>query len=171
MDIKNKNLIHIRKGIYSDSPAIAGVHVLSWKESYQNILSQKILDQVTVKKRQKMWDKILSNKNKEEVCFVALSKNKNIIGFIHGGKARKPLDAKDIEIYSLYLLKKFQNKGIGSILFKKFKAQFPNKKIHLWVLRNNPTTLFYEKMGGVPTNTRKMTLFGEQIEEIAYLFN
>lgn len=166
-----KPTVNIRRGVSSDSTNIAHVHVLSWRESYQNILLQKTLDQITVEERQKMWNKILSNNNKEEVCFVAEDKNKNIIGFIHGGKARETAYSENIEIYSLYLLKNFQNQGIGFMLFKRFREQFPNRKVYLWVLKDNPAISFYEKLGGVAFDTKESLLYGELIQDIAYLFN
>ena len=100
-----------------------------------------------------------------------MDKNKSIIGFIHDGKARESVNLEYIEIYSLYLLKSFHNKGIGFMLFKRFREQFPNRTVYLWVLKDNPTRFFYKRIGGIAVDTKTSLLYGESIEEVLYLFN
>jgi len=58
----------------------------------------------------------------------------------------------DCEMYAFYILKEYQRQGLGTRLFYKmlqFLKTFEYKSLIIWVLKENPACLFYEKMGGV----------------------
>jgi hypothetical protein len=69
----------------------------------------------------------------------------------------------DSEIYAIYLLRAHQGRGTGPRCFVRpcsgwRKRAF--KKMFLWVLAENPTRRFYERMGGVELGS-KATELGE----------
>ena len=56
---------------------------------------------------------------------------------------------------SIYLLQKFQGKGIGYKLLKALFTDFLNKgysKTYVWVLKDNSFTSFYERTGAIMTS-------------------
>jgi len=49
----------IRLATQHDVLPIAQVHVQSWRESYQNIIKQEILDKLSVEQRAALWRSVL----------------------------------------------------------------------------------------------------------------
>lgn len=50
----------IRKGVVADAKAIANVQVDTWKTSFQNIVPEAYLKEMSYDEREKMWRMILS---------------------------------------------------------------------------------------------------------------
>ena len=86
---------------------------------------------------------------------VAKTQDGKVIGFSHVGKARDEDVADHFgEVSAIYLLKDFQGKGIGRRLFQLSLERLKVmsfKSALLWVLRDNLTASFYQKMGGQET--------------------
>ena len=49
--------MNIRLAKPQDAKQIAELHVVSWKEAYKNIMTEKTLSSITVAKQKKEWDK------------------------------------------------------------------------------------------------------------------
>jgi len=71
----------------------------------------------------------------------------------------------------IYVLEKMQRQGIGRRLMlaaaKDLKSRGFNSLI-VWVLADNPSRRFYEKLGGEHIQTRAITVGGEQFKECGY---
>lgn len=143
--------IIIRKATIEDTAEIANVHINSWREAYKGLLPQDFLDEgpLNFKKRYELWKKV--TQNPDQVTLVAESADHGIVGFVNGTHGRDK-DKKDwCEVWSIYLLEKYHNKKIGFNLLKQYFDAHIDKgftKGYLWVLDNNPTIKFYEKVGG-----------------------
>jgi len=76
----------------------------------------------------------------------------SVKGFVSAGKSRKPEFPFDGELYSLYLLREAQGRGIGRKLFEKVQNSLKlggMNSMYLLVLKdNNPAIEFYRHMGG-----------------------
>src|SRR5699024_9426075 len=74
-------------------------------------------NQMTYENRQEKWQDIIS----KQIVFVAENNKGEIVGFSNAGVERtgKYPDYKG-ELYAIYLLKEYQGKGIGKLLFKYF---------------------------------------------------
>ena len=59
--------ILIRPATQSDAPAIATVHVDSWRTSYEGIVPQEILSGLSHSERLALWDDILTEAPKSPV--------------------------------------------------------------------------------------------------------
>ncbi|EIJ79685.1 hypothetical protein [Bacillus methanolicus] len=53
----------IRKAVLSDAKGIAKVHVDSWKTTYENIIPDEYLNQLTYEIREQLWNNIIPNGN------------------------------------------------------------------------------------------------------------
>src|SRR5699024_10033469 len=107
--------MEIRKANLNDSLGVAKVQVDSWKITDKNMVPDIYLNQRTYENRQEKWQDIIS---KQIVC-VAENNKGEIVGFSNVGVERKGKypDYKS-ELYAIYLLKEYQGKGIGKLLFK-----------------------------------------------------
>ncbi|MDY0405381.1 GNAT family N-acetyltransferase [Virgibacillus sp. 179-BFC.A HS] len=159
----------IRKAAQKDAPGIAKVHVDSWRTTYKGIVPDTYLyESITYEARTKAWEEIL----KIQTVFVAVDDQQNIIGFANGGKERSgKYPAYDGELYAIYLLAVFQRKGIGRKLMEAVKQYLIDEGFHsmlIWVLAENKSKYFYEKMGGEYVDAEKIQIGGKELEEIAY---
>lgn len=161
----------IRKATYDNAAEIANVHINSWREAYQGILPQDFLDDrpLDFKNRYELWKKVTEN---SQMTFVAEEADSGVVGCINGGNARDEKFRGQIEIYCIYLLKKFHGRGIGYSLLNKFFETSKEKgfeKSYLWVIKNNPTINFYERAGAEFTgDIIKDKIGGIEVEELCY---
>ena len=105
---------------------------------------------------------------KNNLQYVIKDDEGKIIGFL---KLTKTDDDEIIEMQSLYLLKEYQNKGIGRMLFEKAfeeARKIGYKKMKIGCLEKNPSNGFYLKMGGKIIGKRKFVLPNEILHENVY---
>ncbi len=164
--------ITIRKASVDDAAEIANVHINSWREAYKGLLPQEFLDErpLNFKNRYELWKKV--TQNFEQVTLVAESVDHGIVGFVNGTHGRDE-DKKDwCEVWCIYLLEKYHGKKIGLNLLKQYFDALIDKgfsKGYLWVLDNNPTISFYEKVGGRYSGRDKEDeIAGQKVKELMY---
>ncbi|GAB0175277.1 MAG: GNAT family N-acetyltransferase [Candidatus Altimarinota bacterium] len=158
----------IRKGNPNDAENIAKVHIESWKTTYKGIIDAQYLDDLSLEDKIVKWENILQDK--DIVVYVA-EKNNTIIGFIALEKLKKEIHGHDGLISSLYILEQYQRMNIGNRLFKEameYLKILQCKKILVWVLKENPSKHFYEKMGGVFLIEEEMKIGINKYIECAY---
>ena len=161
----------IRKAKFEDAAEIANVHINSWREAYQDLLPQDFLNDrpLHFKNRYELWKKVTQN---SQMTYVAESKESGVVGFINGDSARDEKFKGQVEVFCIYLLKKFHGQGVGFRLLKKFFETSIEKGFHqsyLWVLKDNPTIKFYEKAGASFTgDIIKDNIGGIEVEELCY---
>lgn len=163
----------IREATWLDACDIAIVHVDTWMTTYRGIVNDKFLNELSYNKGEKMWSKFIhdSTKNKKYI-FVAEDVNDGIIGFATCGIEREN-DNKSIgELYAIYILKDYQNKGIGKLLFNSVKEKLEAlnySSMHIWVLEaNHQACRFYEAMGGKKLKEQEIVIGGDFLMEIEY---
>ncbi|WP_281863413.1 GNAT family N-acetyltransferase [Planomicrobium okeanokoites] len=158
----------IRKATLADAKGIARVHVDSWRTTYRNIVPNTYLNQLSYEAREQLWKENLKTNNN----FVAENDGGEIIGFADGGKERTGKYAKlKGELYSIYILPHHQGKGIGRSLMKRVVEHLEesgHNSMLVWVLEENPSRGFYEKMGGKKVDRKTLTISGKVLNEIAY---
>ena len=113
--LKGMNEIFIRKAEVDDAKGIAKVHVDSWRTTYKGIVPDTFLDNLSYEHRELTWKKGINENN----VYIAENENGKVIGFSTGGKERTgKYEAYIGELYAIYILKEFQGKGIGRLLFQ-----------------------------------------------------
>ncbi len=162
----------IRMGSPGDEAEIASVHVHAWQESYSGIVPKEILDArpLSFRNRMSWWRSIVMGQDTSRVL-VAESAMHGIVAFCAFGPGRDN-DTNHIgEIGAIYALNEYKNKGLGAALFRTARAALKSQNfdsLYLWVLKDNPTCGFYERMGGKPNGKEKTVEFGKPLIEIAY---
>lgn len=158
----------IRRGQIEDARAIAHVHVQSWRETYVGLIPQNVLDGLSIDDREQMWCRALQSGRSGMYCATA---DAQISGFISVGQSRDRTTYS--EVYALYLLRRYQGRGIGKALFetaKQHARESGTQALRLWVLDSNPTRGFYESMGGKIGAEKTENMEGAQLREVEYLF-
>lgn len=69
----------VRQARESDAPAIAEVHVASWRGAYRGLLPDEYLAGLRVERRTHMWSQILADPDVD--VFVSLDKRECLVGF------------------------------------------------------------------------------------------
>ncbi len=160
--------MRIREAVPADIPAIARVHVQSWRETYRGLMPQPVLDNLSVESRETQWTRAFEIATTK---VVVADDRGEVVGFASVGKARD--EGFDAELYTLYLLKDYQGRGLGFWLWDaaRFFAEDQNaRNLVLWVLETNPSRGFYERMGGVLTGRKLESIGGVEIAEVSYVY-
>ncbi|MFW9852014.1 MAG: GNAT family N-acetyltransferase [Candidatus Thorarchaeota archaeon] len=157
----------IRKAKLTDIKDIAYVQVKSWKTTYPGLLPDKVIKSRTVESRTRklteFWQDLETSTTR--CVFVAETNDGKIVGFVCGGKTFDKNLPYQGEVYSIYIIKEYQSKGLGTTLMKeavKFLVNLGFKTMIVWVLEGNEqASQFYEKLGGF-LKERKMHDYGGQ---------
>ncbi|MDQ6831916.1 MAG: GNAT family N-acetyltransferase, partial [Chloroflexota bacterium] len=108
----------IREAAAADAPAIARVHVESWRTTYRGIVSDEVLANLSVERRERSWVERLGKPGGPEFVYVAVNDTEAVIGFASGGPEREGDSVYTGELYAIYLLAGQQGKGIGRRLLR-----------------------------------------------------
>jgi ribosomal protein S18 acetylase RimI-like enzyme len=163
-------MFKIRYADISDAKTLGEIHSRSWKVTYKGIVPNEILENITIEKRQKYFEKAQTDGREEDAI---IFKDNEAVGFICIGKCRDA-DKPDIygEIWGIYLLPGYWKMGIGSELINWGLNELKKRhysKITLWVLEENINARkFYEKNGFKHDGTVKEITIGNKLNEYRY---
>ena len=164
---RNKALV-VRRARLADVGSIAKIHVQTWREAYRGIIPQAYLDQLSVVSHERQWRRSLSG---DGWAFVAEWEHR-IVGFGSGGPARGRRDVSG-ELYLLYVLRSCHDRGIGRALFDACHYQLArcgHRGMLAWVLADNPSCRFYERLGGEAAGESSVALAGVKLRELAFVW-
>jgi ribosomal protein S18 acetylase RimI-like enzyme len=161
---------------------IAKVYVDAWRSTYAALVPHRVLLGMSYQRQTREWSWVIRNRAEAQPVIVAAEANRDVVGFISFGLSRlgdRPAggrfagegDANVGEIYTLYVLPEFQERGIGRRLLSAAFAAMVDKGYgcsFLWVLRDNPSRYFYERVGGQAVAERRERLWGCTLDEICY---
>src|SRR5579885_1576824 len=141
---------HARPG---DELAIAEVHVSSWRTTYSGILPSGVLENLSIESRRAAWRLRIEDtiRNPQAYALFVAEEGGKLTGFVNGGKERAFHPEFDAELYAIYLVESAQRAGTGSKLTLELLRFFQEngfRKMRVWVLAENPSRQFYERMGG-----------------------
>ena len=160
----------IREANRKDLFSIAKVQVDSNRSTYKGIIPEEYLNSLSYESKEKYWDERLFSENSKEFMYVAEASDAGIVGFASASLVRTH-DLFERELYKIYILKEFQRKGIGKLLIKAVIRKFAEdnvKSVILWTLKDNPSRLFYEHLGGKIAGKRTIQRGGKDLLQIAY---
>jgi GNAT superfamily N-acetyltransferase len=160
--------MNVRKAALNDAEGIAKVHVDCWKTTYKDIIPAEYLNKLSYESRKQLWESAIPKGH----VFVVENENGQIVGFSSGGKERTgKYEDYHGELYAIYILKKYQGKGLGKILvnpiIKELKKQKLNSMLVL-VLEENSSRYFYESLGGKQIDSIEIDIAGKKLIELVY---
>jgi GNAT superfamily N-acetyltransferase len=170
--------MNIRKAVSSDVSEIVAVHIKSWQTTYKNIIPDDYLSALSYVKMKYNWRERLKLKNDKTFTYVVENETGKIIGFSLGSlEQQEPVgkrfreDLYKGELMAIYLLEEYQRKGIGRKLVFRTMNHLIEKGITgmiTWVLKENPSSKFYESIYGKIVGEGTIEIGGIQYIKCAY---
>jgi len=160
----------IREANIIDVEWIAHVHLDSWRSTYKGIISESYLSNLSLENRMENWIWTFNNLIQDESIFIAVDTNEGIVGFSNSGKNRNSEFEHDGELYAIYLLKGHQRQGIGRLLVQAAVQALKEKgykSMMVWVLEDNPSLGFYQRIGGTVIGRKKINIGEDEFVELA----
>lgn len=152
----------IRPAALSDAADLGIIHYQSWLQTYTGLVDPVFLSRLSAQRCQQRMEE-----NGCRETLIALIDG-SPAGFCRYCKSRDPdADSLTGEIQAIYLLKEYQQQGIGTALmlyaFDELKKLGMNR-VTLWALESNTTAhCFYTKIGFTPDGARKQDPVGAEI--------
>jgi ribosomal protein S18 acetylase RimI-like enzyme len=163
--------VRIRAAVAADAPAIARVHVETWRSAYRGIVPPTFLAGLSVEERTGLWHKRIADPLGARFVFV-VEVAEALVGFAAGGPERSGDPNYPGELHSLYVLPSYQRHGLGRALVHAVAARLATtdtQSMLLWVLEANaPARSFYERLGGTLVRTQPIEVGGSGFTEVAY---
>jgi ribosomal protein S18 acetylase RimI-like enzyme len=158
----------IRKAKIEDAAAIAHVHVESWKTTYSGIVSDAFLSSLNKDERTRGWQEHIHTDN----IFIFIAEDETgIFGFAAGGEIREKLGDYDAELYAIYLLHERKRQGVGRRLSRTLASALETcgfTSMLVWVLEENPSVSFYERLGAVEIARKVINIGGADLQELGF---
>ena len=163
----------IRRAGIDDAPAIASVHVASWRSTYRTLLPEDFLASLTESAYADRWRRFIDDKS--SLVYVVEDDSQagaGVAGFASAGRERAGEEGYSGELYAIYILDSFQRRGYGTQLVRSVVAGLREMGIDdmiVWVLRDNRRARdFYERLGGAYVRTQPTTIGPAIVEEVSY---
>jgi len=161
----------IREAVPTDAGAMARVHVDSWRTTYRGIIADSILDELSYELRERHWHSALTEHGSSNFIHVAESDDGRVVGFIAAGREREGRPDFQAEVFAIYVLQEFHGRGCGRALMlcsAERLLQEGMRSMLLWVLTENPSRGFYERLGGRQLEEKQIAIDGHSLTEVAY---
>jgi GNAT superfamily N-acetyltransferase len=143
-------VIAIRRARLADASGIAAVHVATWRSAYADILPEEVLTGLSTTRLAHYYEHSI---RLGLAVHVAATYGRNgeppVLGFCSASRSRDS-QLGDGEIETLYMLDDYQNRGLGGQLLRtsaKHLWQIGCRSVYVWVLSENPSRYFYQRMG------------------------
>ena len=184
-------MICVRRARPGDAAAIGAVHVATWRNTYAGVLPEEYLAGLSPVRHAIGYEQAIADRRHGHAMFVAVASGPDappgragaeggaVVGFASGGKARRPGLCGEApmgsgEVETLYLLDDYRDRGLGRRLMRAMAAHLAAvgcRSVVLWVLRDNPTRWFYQRLGGRAAAHETIRFAGRQVEQVAYLWD
>ncbi|HEY5598224.1 MAG TPA: GNAT family N-acetyltransferase [Kiloniellales bacterium] len=163
-------LTSVRAARLSDVPAIARVHVETWRATYPGIVPEDYLVNMTEARQAELWQASIRRARGADTVLVADAMDgSGVVGFGNCGRSRR--GGAMGEVFTLYVASDWQGKAIGHGLLTGLFASLHEHGLNqamVWVLSANPARFFYEAMGGKRLAERREPFSGMVLDESAY---
>ncbi len=177
-------MICIRRARAADAEAIGAVHVATWRTAYAGVLPDDYLADLSPLRHAAGYEQAITDRRRGHAVFVAVAsgadaptdpagEGNTIVGFVSGGRARRDWLAQG-EVETLYLLDDYRDRGVGRRLMRAMAAHLAVvgcRSVMLWVLRDNPTRWFYQRLHGRPAAQETIRFAGRMMEQVAFVWD
>ncbi len=173
-------MIAIRRARPADAAAIGAVHVAAWRSAYPGILPAAYLSRLSVRRQAAHYEVAIRTRMGVHVATASgvdagpTGGPARVVGFVTCGPARAGAHRLgDGEIETLYVLDDWRERGIGRPLMRAAAAHLAATgctSAFLWVLRDNPSRWFYERLGGRMGAEATVRVAGAMVAQTAYVW-
>jgi GNAT superfamily N-acetyltransferase len=154
--------IRLRTPVDQDIPAIARLHVQSWRETYRELLADSVLDDPEfVPGRERFWTAALTDPRYAANRIAVAELHDSVVGIAMAGPSAEPEVKWDEQLFVLYTSTAVHGLGAGAALLDAVVE--PSATVGLWVAEPNPRAqAFYRKSGFRPDGA---TRFADGMDE------
>lgn len=154
------------------------VNTYGWIETYKGIMADEFLEkilkdlEINIQRQEALFEEKL--KIEPDYKRYILYVDGKAVGIISICKSRCEKYSNSGEIRSLYLLNEVKKRGYGRLLFQKgIEELLKNgyQDMIIFCIASNPTTKFYEHMGGALSFSKKRIVGGRELLENVYYFD
>lgn len=173
-------MIAVRRARPSDAVAIGAVHVAAWRSTYPGILPNEFLARLSARRQASQYEAAIRNGLGVHVATASgldagpAGGPPRVVGFVTGGPARPGSNGLgEGEIETLYVLDDWRERGLGRRLMRSAAAHLAAsgcKSAFVWVLRDNPSRWFYERLGGRVAAQSSVRVAGTALVQVAYVW-
>jgi len=160
----------IRNATREDCLGIAKVQVDSYRTAYVGAFPTPYLEHFTYAEEEQDWIQMLTS-DTEDILLVAISQEKQVVGYILVKAKPDIFPGYDSEIAALHVRQSSQGKGIGKALLSNAIQNLTArgcKSVMLWTLKNNKVRQWYEKLNGKLLSEKTYEIDDWVINEVAY---
>lgn len=176
-------MISLRTARPADAVAIGAVHVAVWRSTYPGILPDGFLARLSVARQAAQYEAAIRGPGG---VFVAVASGADIpagspprvVGFTSAGRGRGGLIGGqrlgEGEVETLYVLDDWRERGVGRRLLRAaagYLAEAGCRSMYLWVLRDNPSRWFYERLGGTQAAEAGIRVAGRAVMQTAFVWD
>jgi ribosomal protein S18 acetylase RimI-like enzyme len=147
-------VVEVRPAGPEDAASIAAVHVRTWQVAYRGLMSDEVLDGLSVPQRKERWREALAG-DEGPAVYVAVD-GAAVVGFCAVAAPRPDLDPDDAaaEIGAIYVDPDVWRTGVGRALMNAALRDLRARGwrwVTLWVLADNQRARdFYARFGFEP---------------------
>ena len=169
--LKEKEDYIIRFNLIEDQEQMVHIRIDGWKNTYDQIINSKYLKKLDYKEMTERY--LRSFEEYKEKILVAVRGNE-VLGYSYF-EAQEKSFKYDSELVSLYIRNDMHHKGIGSTLLRETAKELYSRDCHnmiIWCLKGNDKAIkFYEKLGGINTETKMAKIGEDTYEEYGFYFD
>lgn len=164
-------MLNIRLATPNDAPAIARVHIISWRAAYQHIMPEEKLFALDYVRVTESFRKSISL-GAEDIYLA--EENSDVIGFLafNGGFDLDISREIITGICAIYLTPEYWRKGIGRMLYQACEKTLRSRScatVTLWVFADNVRARrFYEAMGFTTDGEALVLNMGTSVKAVHY---
>lgn len=164
--------MQIRTATRTDIPAIAKVHVDTWRTTYRGLVPDELLAGLSYENRAETWHRIFDSAATDgNFTLVGEDSTGQTVGFANGGPERTGDLIYKGELNAIYILRSAQGRGTGRALVRAVVDALLASNLDsmmVWVLAENPACKFYEHLGGQRIGEKEVEIGGRLVKELAY---
>ena len=170
-------MIEVRRARLADAAAIGQVHVAAWRSAYPGILPDDVLRRLSPGRQAMYYEGMMRAGVGVHVATVAEgAAPARVVGFVSGAPSRAQgfTPPAEGEIETLYIVDDFRERGLGRRLMHAAAGHLEAAgcgSAFLWVLRDNPSRWFYERLGGRAALDGTTRVGGVAVAQRAYVWS
>lgn len=162
-----------RPASLTDAPALARVHIASWRSAYRGLMPAALLEGLSEAAFTSNWQQRLAQMPRSTVLALA---DEQVVGLAAAGPSRDPdaVPERTGELYALYVHPESWNMGVGQRLWSEARNLLVGERfteVTLWVLvGNRRARTFYQAVGFVqePGAIKNVAREGFVLPEVRY---
>lgn len=141
----------LRQATPDDAEAVVRMHTLAHEECYSHLLSPEFFRSRVASIAERV-ERRRPHLDVQDPRIIALDADGAVVGLADAGPGRDEDGPVELELYSIYTLRRTHGTGLGAALLR---AAIGDSPAYLWVAEGNPRALaFYLKHGFRPDGKR-----------------